>query len=134
MTTFERFYKLHPVLGMRLENAFYNYADKVSEQYNGATWNILVDDEDVYSVYPDVDFKFVIGNSNNYVDAKELSPEGFGVYVSLIMYNSLCWQLHAANDPLCETFSSMYHSLRIWMMDKSELPPEEVAHILRLID
>ncbi|ELA9841255.1 antirestriction protein [Vibrio parahaemolyticus] len=131
---FTRFYKMHPVLGSKIESIFNNYARKISE-YDGGDWQVVVDKDDVYAVYPVSQDTFTVGHDGNYVEPAPLSSRAFGVYISLVIYNSLCWQFHEMNQPdECETFSSMYHSLRIWLLDSDEIPQHEINHIMRMID
>jgi len=131
---FTRFYKMNPLLGMAVEEAFYEFSRTVSN-YDGGAWEVVVDSDDVYAVYPVSSGSLEVGHDGNYVLPIEISSRAFGVYVSLAVYNKLCWLFHdQGNNALCGVFSSMYHSLRIWMIDTTELPPAEVEHILRMID
>ena len=133
--SFTRFYEINPRFGMQIENWICNYARGVSNgQYDGGQWEVLVDEDDVYVVYPDVD-KITIGYAPNYVEPLEITPEAFGVYLCLVMYNSICCQAHEQGDnAMCEKFSSMYHSLRIWLLDSNVINEVEVNHIMKMID
>ncbi|KFA99270.1 hypothetical protein [Vibrio sp. ER1A] len=132
---FTRFYEISALTGMTVENSIYNAACKLSEgKYSGGSWQVLVDNEDTFIVYPEVG-DIEVGHVPNYVHPANITQEAFGAYCCLVVYNQLCWHYHAQGEQdRCSRFSSMYHSVRNWLLDTDTIPNEDVMHVMKMID
>jgi len=120
--------KHFPSAFMHFENACYAFAAHLSEDYSGAYWQFVELSNGGFFMYPE---QPTVNASANYTEG-ELTGEGFGIAVCLMVYSNLSFQLQGAAR---ETMANNYYLLREYLYDAWGLEHrEDSALITRLID
>lgn len=119
----------------------YQMAMSQSKEYQGGYWHFVNLSNGGFYLYPDEsdDFRFSV-NSPNYFSAN-LSPKGFGVYLTMLMLNQLSWFFYDKNRPaLSQRANELYYALQAYCYKdlKINLPLDvqknEISNIVTLLD
>lgn len=119
----------------------YQMATRQSKEYQVDYWHFMNLSNGGFYLYPNEsdDFRFSV-DSPNYFSAN-LSPKGFGVYLTMLVLNQLSWFFYEKNRPaLSQRASELYYALQAYCYKdlKINLPPDvqenEISNIVTLLD
>lgn len=85
-----------PILGVVGENLIYSYADDMSRDYKGGLWDFRQLSNGGFYTFPKIDR--IVGRHPDFGDI-ELSGQAFGLAVSMMTVNHLCWMQRLSEKP-----------------------------------
>ncbi len=114
---------------MLFENFLYNFATRITDgQYSGGSWEIVEIKKGGFYFRPVSEKKWNV-ESMAYQSTHEMSSDGFGLAVSMLVYTNYQSQKYRYSEYLTD----LYHYCRDLAFD-DEAPHPENDHIFRLID
>ena len=99
---------------LQLEPTIFALAANLSSDYVGGYWAFYTLGNGGFYMAPDSEGQFQVISPNGYEGF--LSPDAFGITVSLFSYSNLSF----GSDQFAETCAEQYHLLREFMMDHAE--------------
>jgi len=107
---------------MRCENHVYQLAGKLSENYQGGTWEFAEASNGALYMRPEAeeDEKFSVSSENYY--SGELSADAFGILCTFLTVNNMCWMLADENAPQekLKHFIDMNYLIRDVLLEHQE--------------
>ena len=100
---------------LRLEPCVFGLARRLSKDYQGGLWHFHVLSNGGFYMAPDLDSSFAVSADNGFEGP--LSPDAFGIVVSLYAYSGLSF----AGDAFAQICAEHYHLLRAFALDHAEV-------------
>ena len=99
---------------LQLEPFIFSMGSRLSEDYLGGFWTFFTLKNGAFYMAPDSDGQFQVISPNGWEGF--MSPDAFGITVSLFSYSSLSF----GPGQFAETCAEQYHLLREYMMEHAE--------------